>query len=164
MLAALGAKAQFWQGVELGGTIQYANQKGKSNMGVDLRASKRVCEYSRIRAVGGINALIPNGTDRYGTLMVGATADLLPAYVYADYGMSFNPSAKQPIGMAFDCGVGLDVNIASRWSIITELGIDRINSGKLWQSTPSVKAGVMYRLKRPTHSNISLRGLAWVYC
>ena len=44
MLVALGAKAQFWQGVELGGSIQYANQKGKSNLGVDLRATKRVCE------------------------------------------------------------------------------------------------------------------------
>lgn len=147
IMATLCARAQFWNGVEIGGTIQYANQKGKSNMGVDLRATKRVCDYSRIRAVGGINAVIPNGTDRYGTLMVGATADLLPAYIYADYGMSFNPSAKQPIGMAFDCGVGLDVNISSRLSITTELGIDRINSGKMWQSTPSVKAGLMYSVK-----------------
>lgn len=146
LIAAFSAKAQFWNDVELGGSIQYVNQKGKSNVGVDLRATKMVCEYSRLRAVGCINGVIPNGFDRYGTAMVGITADLMPAYVYADYGMSFNPSAKQPIGMAFDCGVGLEIGIASRWNIITELGIDRINSGKLWQSTPSVKAGVTYSL------------------
>ena len=147
MMVTFCAKAQFWNGVEIGGTIQYANHRGKSNLGVDLRATKRVCEYSRIRAVGGINALIPNGTDRYSTAMVGITADLLPAYIFADYGMSFNPSAKQPVGMAFDCGVGLHFDIAERWHLFSELGIDRINSGKLWQSTPSVKAGVMYQVK-----------------
>lgn len=146
MFAALSARAQFWAGVELGGSIQYSYQHGKSNASIDFRGTKRVNEWSRIRAVAEIKGTIPNGTDRYGTFVVGATVDVMPAYFFADYGMSVNPSADKKIGMAFDCGVGLDVNITSRWHLFTELSIDRISSGKLWQSTPSVKLGVTYSI------------------
>ena len=149
MVATLCAKAQFLNGVELGGSVACSHQfreKGFVNVGADLRATKKVCEYSRLRAVASVRGFVPNGFDRYGTAMVGITADLLPLYVYGDFGMSCNPSGKHTIGMAFDCGVGLHFDIAERWHLFSELGIDRINSAKYWQSTPSVKAGVMYRL------------------
>lgn len=146
MFAALSARAQFWDGVELGGSIQYSYQHGKSNASIDFRGTKRVNEWSRIRAVADIKGTIPNGTDRYGIFVVGATVDVMPAYFFADYGISVNPSADKKIGMAFDCGVGLDFDIAEHWQLFSELAIDRINSGKHWQSTAAVKVGIMYRL------------------
>lgn len=146
MFAALSARAQFLAGVEFGGSVQYTYQHGKSNVSFDLRGAKRVNQWTRIRAVADIKGTIPNGTDRYGTLVVGATVDFMPAYLFADYGMSINPSASQKVGMAFDCGIGLDVNIKKKWHMFTELAIDRISSGKLWQSSPSVKLGVTYSL------------------
>ena len=150
MFAAFSAKAQFLSGVELGGSVACSHQfreKGFVNVGADLRAMKRVCEWSRLRAVASVNGFIPNGFDRYGTAMVGITADLLPIYVYGDFGLSCNPSGKHTIGMAFDIGCGLHFDLAERWSLFSELGIDRINSAKYWQSTPAVKAGVMYQVK-----------------
>jgi hypothetical protein len=93
-----------------------------------------------------VNGFIPNGFDRYGYGMVGITAEALPFYVFGDFGLSCNPSGAHTIGLAFDAGVGLAFAIADRWRLYSELAIDRINSGKLWQSTSSVKAGVMYRL------------------
>ena len=144
MLTALCAQAQFFTGIEVGGAVQYTNQHGKSNAGADIRATKRINEWSRVRVLADINGFVPNGFDRYGTVKVGATVDVQPLYLFADYGLSVNPSAKQSVGMAFDMGLGLQVALASRWHLFTELSIDRINSGKLWQSTPAVKAGVMY--------------------
>ena len=147
MMTALCAQAQFLSGVELGGSFACSHQfreKGFVNVGADLRATKRVCEWSRLRAVASVNGFVPNGFDRYGTAMVGITADLLPIYAFADFGLSCNPSGKHTIGMAFDIGCGLHFDISERWHLFSELGIDRINSGKLWQSTPAVKAGVMY--------------------
>ncbi|MBQ5656697.1 MAG: hypothetical protein IIV14_04615 [Bacteroidaceae bacterium] len=102
--------------------------------------------WSRLRAVVGVNGFIPNGFDRYGYGMVGITAEALPFYVFGDFGLSCNPSGSHTIGLAFDAGVGLSFAIADRWRLYSELAIDRINSGRLWQSTASVKAGVMYRL------------------
>ena len=146
MVAAVCAKAQFFNGIELGGVVQYANQHGKSSVGLDIMAAKRVAPWTRVRAIVGVNGFIPNGFDRYGYGKVGITIDVLPFYTFADFGMNYNPSAKDKIGMAFDGGCGLQVSIAKRWQIITELGIDRISNGSCWQSTASVKAGVMYLL------------------
>lgn len=148
MLAAIAPlQAQTFNGLELGGSIACSHQfrdRGFVNVGADLCASLPVATWSRLRAVVGVNGFVPNGFDRYGTVKVGATVDVHPLYLFADYGLSVNPSARQRIGMAFDAGLGLQVALASRWRLFTELSIDRINSGKLWQSTPAVKAGVMY--------------------
>lgn len=146
VMVTICAKAQFFNGIELGGMVQYTNQHGISNVGLDFTAAKRVAPWSRVRAIVGVNGFVPNGFDRYGYGMVGATVDVLPFYVFADFGMNYNPSAKDKIGMAFDGGCGLQVSVAKRWQIVTELGIDRISNGGRWQSTASVKAGVMYSL------------------
>ena len=150
MLAALAPiEAQTFNGLELGGSVQCTHQfrdRGFVNVGAELRASLPVAPWSRLRAVVGVNGFIPNGFDRYGYGMVGITAEALPFYVFGDFGLSCNPSGSHTIGLAFDAGVGLSFAIADRWRLYSELAIDRINSGRLWQSTSSVKAGVMYRL------------------
>lgn len=147
MAATISAKAQFFNGFEVGGSIQYANQDGKSNVGFDLRATKRVATWASLRAVGTVNGTIRNGFDRYGTAAVGVSIDALPFYVFADYGLLVNPSAARKVGMAFDAGVGLQVEVCNGWHVVTELAIDRVGSRNAWQSTPSVKAGVAYRFK-----------------
>ena len=146
MIAAVCAKAQFFNSIELGGAVQYTNQHGKSNVGLDLTAAKKVAPWARVRVTIGVNGFILSGFDRYGYGKVGVTVDVLPFYAFADFGMNYNPSAKDKIGMAFDGGCGLQVPIAKRWQIVTELGIDRINNGSRWQSTASVKAGAIYLL------------------
>lgn len=149
MLAASPMGAQTFNGLELGGSVQCTHQfrdRGFVNVGADLRASLPVAPWSRLRSVAGVNGFVPNGFDRYGYGMVGITAEALPFYVFGDFGLNLNPSGAHTIGLAFDAGVGLSFAIADRWRLYSELSIDRINSGKLWQSTSSVKAGVMYRL------------------
>ena len=149
MLAASPMGAQTFDGLELGGSVQCTHQfrdRGFVNVGAELRASLPVAPWSRLRAVVGVNGFIPNGFDRYGYGMVGITAEALPFYVFGDFGLSCNPSGTHTIGFAFDTGVGFAFAITDRWRIYSELAIDRINSGRLWQSTASVKAGVMYRL------------------
>ena len=142
-------KAQTFDGLELGGSAQCTHQfrdRGFVNVSADLRATLPVAEWSSLRAVVGVNGFIPNGFDRYGYGMVGITAEALPFYVFGDFGLSCNPSGSHTIGLAFDAGVGLAFAITDRWRLYSELAIDRINSGKLWQSTSSVKSGAMYRL------------------
>ena len=149
VLAASPIGAQTFDGLELGGSVQCTHQfrdRGFVNVGADLRATLPVAEWSSLRAVVGVNGFVPNGFDRYGYGMVGITAEALPFYVFGDFGLNLNPSGAHTIGLAFDAGVGLSFAIADRWRLYSELAIDRINSGKLWQSTSSVKAGVMYRL------------------
>ena len=150
MLAALApVQAQTFNGLELGGSAQCTHQfsdRGFVNAGADLRASLPVAPWSRLRAVAGVNGFVPNGFDRYGYGMVGITAEALPFYVFGDFGLNLNPSGAHTIGLAFDAGVGLSFAIADRWRLYSELAIERINSGKLWQSTAFVKAGAMYRL------------------
>ena len=142
-------QAQTFDCLELGGSVQCTHQfrdRGFVNVGADLRATLPVAEWSSLRAVAGVNGFVPNGLDRYGYGMVGITAEALPFYVFGDFGLNLNPSGAHTIGLAFDAGVGLSFAIADRWRLYSELAIDRINSGKLWQSTSSVKAGAMYRL------------------
>ena len=142
-------QAQTFDCLELGGSVQCTHQfrdRGFVNVGADLRATLPVAEWSSLRAVVGVNGFIPNGLDRYGYGMVGITAEALPFYVFGDFGLNLNPSGSHAIGLALDCGVGLSFVITDRWRLYSELAIDRINSGQLWQSTASVKAGAMYRL------------------
>lgn len=149
MLAASPIQAQTFNGLELGGSVVCSHQfrdRGFVNVGADLRAALPVSQWSRLRAVVGVNGFVPNGLDRYGFGMVGITAEALPFYVFGDFGLSCNPSGSHTIGLAFDAGVGLSFAIADRWRLYSELAIDRINSGRTWQSTSYVKAGAMYRL------------------
>ena len=142
---AIPAKAQFFNDVDIGGDVRYSRQSDKANVGVDVIATKSVTDWARLRAVASINGFIPNGFDRAGTAMCGVMAEARAAYAFADFGLSLNPSAKAPvIGMAFDGGVGLKVNVAPHLRLFSELGIDRTGHGRQWKSTASVKAGLLY--------------------
>lgn len=139
------AKAQFFNDVDIGGGVRYSRQSDKANVGVDIIATKAVTDWARLRAVVSVNGFIPNGFDRAGTAMCGLMAEARAAYVFADFGLSLNPSSKPPaIGMAFDGGVGLKVNLTQHIKLYSELGIDRIGHGRQWESTAAVKAGLLY--------------------
>ena len=139
------AKAQFFNDVDIGGDVRYSRQSDKANVGVDFIAMKQVTEWAGLRAVVSVNGFIPNGFDRAGTAMCGVMAEARAAYVFADFGLSWNPSAKPPaIGIAFDGGVGLKVNLSQHIKLYSELGIDRTGHGRQWKSTAAVKAGLLY--------------------
>ena len=141
------AKAQFFNDVDIGGGVRYSCQSDKANVGVDFIATKAVADWARLRAVASVNGFIPNGFDRAGTVMCGVMTEARAAYAFADFGLSLNPSGKAPvIGMAFDGGVGIKVNVAPHLRLFSELGIDRIGHGRRWQSTAAVKAGLLYCL------------------
>lgn len=139
------AKAQFFNDVDIGGGVRYSRQSDKANVGVDVIATKAVTDWASLRAVASVNGFIPNGFDRAGTVMCGVMTEARAAYAFADFGLSLNPSVKAPvIGMAFDGGVGIKVNVAPHLRLFSELGIDRIGHGRQWKSTASVKAGLLY--------------------
>ena len=141
------AKAQFFNDVDIGGDVRYSRQSDKANVGVDFIATKAVTDWARLRAVVSVNGFIHNGFDRAGTAMCGVMAEARAAYGFVDFGLSWNPSAKpSEIGIAFDGGVGLKINITQYLKLFTELGIDRIGHGKQWRSTASVKAGLLYSI------------------
>jgi outer membrane protein OmpA-like peptidoglycan-associated protein len=75
--------------------------------------------------------------------MLGISFDLLPFYVYADYGANLNPSEKSKFGLAMDGGIGLQFNVGNTASLYVEGGVDRTNNGNKWQSNAEVKAGVL---------------------
>ena len=141
------AKAQFFNDVDIGGGVRYSRQSDKANVGIDVIATKSVTDWASLRAIASVNGFIPNGFDRAGTAMCGVMAEARAAYVFADFGISWNPSAKpSEIGIAFDSGIGLKINITHHLKLFSELGIDRIGYGKQWRSTASVKAGLLYSI------------------
>ena len=141
------AKAQFFNNVDIGGDVRYSRQSDKANVGVDFIAMKQVTEWAGLRAVVSVNGFIPNGFDRAGTAMCGVMAEARAAYGFVDFGLSWNPSAKPPeIGIAFDGGVGLKVNLSQHIKLYSELGIDRTGHGRQWKSTAAVKAGLLYSI------------------
>ena len=144
LITALCARAQLLDGVEVGGGIHYAQQDDSGNVGLDIIATKSVAEWARLRMVAAVNGFIPN-FDRYGVAMCGASVEAGPVYAFADFGLSWNPSAKPPtVGMAFDGGVGIKVNVAKSVKVYSELGVDRVGHGDRWRSTAAVKAGVLW--------------------
>lgn len=150
MMNVLCVNAQFLNNLKLGGSIICSNQfkdKVFINAGIDLRVITNVHKCVSLRTIANVNGFIPNGFDRYGTIMCGIQTSEFPAYIYADFGLNCNPSGNKVIGMAFDCGLGLNYSLTSRWDLYAEVGIDRINSAKYWQSTPEVKLGVLYSFK-----------------
>ena len=141
------AKAQFFNDVDIGGDVRYSRQSDKANVGVDFIAMKQVTEWAGLRAIVSVNGFIPNGFDRAGTAMCGVMAEDSSAYAFVDFGLSWNPSAKPPeIGLAFDGGVGLKVNLSQHIKLYSELGIDRTGHGRQWKSTAAVKAGLLYSI------------------
>ena len=117
--------------IEVGASVQYnRNLKGGlGNLGADLRATKRIGSHARLRAMANVNGFLNNGFDRAGSALVGLSADFLPFYVFADAGLSYNPSARQRINPAADAGVGLHFDIGRNLRMFTEIGADVTSNG-----------------------------------
>lgn len=143
-----GHKYSLWSNLEIGigGMYSYSLQPTHyKNFGADLRMTKRIGDYWRIRAVAEVNGFLNNGFDRFGKGMLGVSFDLLPFYLFADYGAAFNPSSESKFGLAMDGGIGLQFKVGGG-SFYTEAGIDRVNSGMKWQSNASVRLGYLASL------------------
>lgn len=130
--------------VGVGGIYSYeiTNQAHHKNAGAQLLLTKRIGDYWRLRGVAEVNGFIPNKFDRFGKGMLGISFDLLPFYVYGDYGVNLNPSEKSKFGLAMDGGIGLQFRLGTA-SLYVEGGVDRTNNGTKWQSNAEVKAGVL---------------------
>ena len=130
--------------VGVGGIYSYeiTNAQHHKNAGAQLLVTKRIGDYWRIRGVAEVNGFIPNKFDRFGKGMLGISFDLLPFYIFCDYGANLNPSSKSKFGLAMDAGAGLQFRLGAA-SLYVEGGVDRTNNGNKWQSNAEVKAGVL---------------------
>lgn len=130
--------------VGVGGIYSYeiTNQAHHENVGAQLLVTKRIGDYWRLRGVAEVNGFIQNKFDRFGKGMLGISFDLLPFYIYGDYGVNLNPSEKSKFGLAMDGGIGLQFRLGAA-SLYVEGGVDRTNNGNKWQSNAEVKAGVL---------------------
>ena len=130
--------------VGVGGIYSYeiTNAQHHKNAGAQLLVTKRIGDYWRLRGVAEVNGFIQNKFDRFGKGMLGISFDLLPFYIYGDYGVNLNPSEKSKFGLAIEGGIGLQFSLGAA-SLYVEGGVDRTNNGTKWQSNAEVKAGVV---------------------
>lgn len=143
-----GHKYGLFSNLEIGAAGAYSiglNEAHHQNFGAELLVTKRIGDYWRLRGVAEVNGLVKNGFDRYAKGMFGVSFDLLPFYLFADYGAAYNPSAASSFGLAMDGGIGLQFKVGGG-SLYTEAAVDRVNSGTLWQSNASVRLGYLAHL------------------
>ena len=145
-----GHKYDLFSNLEIGisGQYSYALTGKVGNWGADIRMTKRLGNNWRLRGIADFNGFIKKeGYDRYAKAMVGLSADFLPFYMFADYGVSFNPSSVQRFNPAGDAGIGLHFDIGRGLRFYTEVGADRTAHGNnVWSSDAFVKVGYAYNL------------------
>lgn len=124
-------------------SYEITNANHHKNVGAQLLLTKRIGDYWRLRGSAEVNGFITNGFDRFGKGLIGVSFDLLPFYLFADYGINYNPSSKSRFGLAADAGAGLQFKVGNAASLYVEGGVDRTNNGNHWQSNAEVKAGVL---------------------
>lgn len=137
-------KYGLFSNLEIGASAQYSRSFAvrPGNVGADLRVTKRISTHSRLRAMAGVNGFIRNGFDRYGTALLGLSADFLPFYVFLDGGLSFNPSSPQTVNPAADAGVGLQFDIGRNLRMFTEMGAIVTSNGiNLYHSNGFIRLG-----------------------
>ena len=133
--------------LEIGLSAQYLHELPGSlhNWGADLRIYKRIGTHARLRGLVNVNGFLANGFDRDATALVGLSADFLPFYVFADGGLSYNPSARQRINPAADAGVGLHFDIGRNLRMFTEAGANiSLNGLNTYHGNGFVKFGYTY--------------------
>lgn len=149
---AMAATAQS-SDVEAGGSLQYCHDfaHGKPNLGADLRLTCQLTDALRLRALANVNGFIPcPGFDRYGTALVGLSAEYGIVYGFADFGISLNPSAKQAVNPAGDIGAGLRFDIASRHHLFAETGFAATATGaNAWNTNYFMKIGYTITITKP---------------
>lgn len=127
-----------------------------TNIGADLRLSKRIGEHWDLRYIAEVPAFIgqteQKGFDRYGKLLSGV--ELHPVrwfYLFADAGAGFNPSNINTIGIAADAGLGFSAKTSDWTRLFLELGADRCqnvatNELNNWNSNLFAKLGLSVNL------------------
>lgn len=113
--------------LEIGASVQYLHglqSGGLRNWGADLRLTKRIGTHARMRGLVNVNGFLANGFDRHCTALMGLSADFLPFYVFADGGLSYNPSSAQRLNPAADAGVGFHFDIGRNLRMFAEAGAD----------------------------------------
>lgn len=143
-----GHKYSLWSNLEIGvgGMYSYSLQPTHhKNFGADLRITKRIGDFWRVRGIAEVNGFLNNGFDRHGKALVGISFDALPFYTFFDYGAAYNPSSESKFGLAMDGGIGLQFKVGSG-AFYTEAAVDRVNNGMKWQSNASVRLGYLASL------------------
>ena len=145
-----GHKYDLLSNLEIGisGQYSYALAGKAGNWGADIRMTKRLGNNWRLRGIADINGFgRKENYDRYAKAMVGLSADFLPFYMFADYGLSYNPTAPQKFNPAGDAGIGLHFDIGRGLRFYTEVGADRTAHGNNeWSSDAFVKVGYAFNL------------------
>ena len=143
-------KYDLFSNLEIGisGQYSYALSGKTGNWGADIRMTKRLGDHWRLRGIADFNGFgVKKGFDRYAKAMAGMSVDFLPFYIFADYGVSYNPSAYQKFNPAGDAGIGLHFDIGRGLRFYTEAGADRTaNGNNEWHSDAFVKVGYAYNL------------------
>lgn len=142
-------KYSLFSNIEIGASAQYSRalSTGTGNIGADLRLTKRIGKNWRVRGLVDIDGFLANGFDRKGSAFVGLSADFMPFYVFADGGISYNPSSVQTLNPAAEVGVGLQFAVTPTLNIFGEAGADRTALGNnQWKSDAFVKLGTSFNL------------------
>lgn len=148
---AMAATAQS-SDVEAGGSLQYCHDftHGKANLGADLRLTCQLTDALRLRTLFNVNGFVPDGFDRYGTAMLGLSAEYGPVYGFADMGVSCNPSALQPFNPAAETGIGLRFDVAHIHHIFAETGFAATATGtNIWNADYFLKIGYTITITKP---------------
>lgn len=122
----------------------YSNQlftNKASNVGLDVGFMDPIHDWCDLRFLAQVNGFVKTGVfDRYGKVMAGANLNLgKRVYLYGDIGGVFNKNlTDDPIGLAFDGGLGFRVPLSDYMTFNIEAGTDRVQNRNKWTSTPSV--------------------------
>lgn len=149
-------KYDLFSNVEIGaaGIYSYSLDSKQHNAGAELRLTKQIGEYWKVRGIANVNGFINNGFDRYGKGLIGLSFGKT-LYGFVDYGAVCNPSAHQTFGMAMDGGLGLNFNLGDITRLYLEGGIDRVRDD-VWQSNVFAKAGLSFNLGITDNDRVKL--------
>ena len=121
--------------VLFGGAYSYDIESHYKNAGGLIGLTKRIDDNWRVRGEAFVDGFIPNGFDRKGMFLAGISFDLLPWYIYGEYGINYNPSAKTKIGLAAKAGTGLQFKLSDISSVAVGGNFVVTNNGNMFTKT-----------------------------
>lgn len=121
--------------VIFGGAYSYDIESHYKNAGGLIGLTKRIDDNWRVRGEAFVDGFIPNGFDRKGMFLAGISFDLLPWYIYGEYGINYNPSAKTKIGLAAKAGTGLQFKLSDISSVAVGGNFVVTNNGNMFTKT-----------------------------
>jgi outer membrane protein OmpA-like peptidoglycan-associated protein len=127
----------------------YSNQlftNKASNVGLDVGFMKPIYDWLDLRGLAQVNGFISTGKfDRYGKVMAGGNLNFSDyIYLYGDIGGVYNKNlTDDPLGLAFDAGLGVRIPLSDYMTFNIEAGTDRVQNRNKWTSTPSVTGAIV---------------------